>query len=70
MTEIQMDFTEMIPSTKREGIENVIEWLGKQGVFKAPTSTKFHLNYEGRLLKHSMNVSEYCYINTNKQTAI
>ena len=32
-----------------EGIENVIEWLGKQGVFKAPTSTKFRLNYEGRL---------------------
>jgi hypothetical protein len=26
MTEIQMDFTEMFPSTKREGIENVIEW--------------------------------------------
>lgn len=47
MTEIQMDFTEMFPSTK--GIENVIEWLGKQGVFKAPTSTKFRLNYEGRL---------------------
>jgi len=68
MTEIQMDFTEMFPSTKV--IENVIEWLGKQGAFKAPTSTKFRLNYEGRLLKHSMNVSEYCYINTNKQTAI
>ena len=29
MTEIQMDFTEMFPSTKWEGIENVIEWLGR-----------------------------------------
>ena len=70
MTEIQMNFMELLLSTKREGMENVIERLEKQGVFKAPTSTKFHLNYEGRLLKHSMNVSEYCYINTNKQTAI
>ena len=46
----------MLLSTKREGMENVIEKLEELGFFKAPASTKFHLNYEGGLLEHSMNV--------------
>ena len=39
-------------------MENVIERLEEQGFFKAPASTKFHLNYEGGLLEHSMNVCD------------
>ena len=39
-------------------MENVIEKLEELGFFKAPASTKFHLNYEGGLLEHSMNVCE------------
>jgi hypothetical protein len=39
-------------------MENVIERLEELGFFKAPASTKFHLNYEGGLLEHSMNVCD------------
>jgi HD superfamily phosphohydrolase YqeK len=51
-------FKEMILSTHREGAENVIAMLEELGFFKAPASTKFHLNYEGGLLEHSLNVCE------------
>ena len=56
MNEEQEKFKEMLLSTNREGIANVINKLEEQGFFKAPASTKFHLNYEGGLLEHSMNV--------------
>ena len=58
MNERQTKFKEMLLSTHREGIENVIERLEELGFFKAPASTRFHLNYEGGLLEHSMNVGE------------
>ncbi len=58
MNEIQAKFKELLLATKREGMENVIEKLEEQGFFKAPASTKFHLNYEGGLLEHSMNVCD------------
>ena len=50
------EFVELLLSTKREGIENVIVQLGKLGFFEAPASTKFHLSHPGGLLEHSMNV--------------
>ena len=50
------EFVELLLSTKREGIENVIVQLGKLGFFEAPASAKFHLNKVGGLLEHSMNV--------------
>lgn len=56
MKDKQTNFKEMLLSTKRVGMENVIEKLEELGFFKAPASTKFHLNYEGGLLEHSMNV--------------
>ena len=50
------EFVELLLSTQREGMENVIVQLGKIGFFDAPASTKFHLSYPGGLLEHSMNV--------------
>lgn len=50
------EFVELLLSTKREGIENVIVQLGKLGFFEAPASAKFHLHHPGGLLEHSMNV--------------
>lgn len=32
---------------KRDGIENLIDWLNKSDFFTAPSSTRFHGNYEG-----------------------
>lgn len=45
-------------STKREGIENLLNFLEKSDFYTAPASTRFHGNYEGGLLEHSMKVYE------------
>lgn len=49
-------FIELLRSTKREGIEDLISWLETTDFYKAPASTKFHGNYAGGLLEHSLNV--------------
>ena len=51
-------FIELLKSTKRDGIDNLIEFLKKSDFFKAPASTRFHGNYEGGLAEHSMKVYE------------
>lgn len=50
------EFVEKLKSTGRKGIDNVLEQLEKLGFFEAPASTRFHLNYKGGLLEHSLNV--------------
>ena len=52
------EFLKLLRSTKREGIENLIEFIEKSDFFKAPASTRFHGNFEGGLLEHSMKVYE------------
>lgn len=52
------EFIELLRSTKREGIEDVIQFIEKTDFYKAPASTRFHGNYEGGLLEHSMKVYE------------
>ncbi len=52
------EFIELLKSTKRDGIEEIINFLEKTDFFKAPASTRFHGNYEGGLLEHSMKVYE------------
>lgn len=49
-------FIELLKSTEREGIDQVIMQLENLGFFTAPASTKFHLNHKGGLLEHSLNV--------------
>ena len=56
MKEKKERFIELLRSTGREGIEEVINYLEKAGFFTAPASTVHHLNYEGGLLEHSLNV--------------
>ena len=51
-------FLELLRSTKREGIEELITFIEKTDFFKAPASTRFHGCYEGGLLEHSMKVYE------------
>lgn len=49
-------FIELLRSTKREGIDRVIDYLeNKSDFFTAPASTAFHGNYEGGLVEHSLN---------------
>ena len=50
---------EKLRATGREGIEVVLTKLYKEhGFFQAPASSAFHLNEEGGLVQHSINVYE------------
>lgn len=56
MSELREEFIELLRSTKREGIEEVIGFLCTSDFFTAPASTRFHSCHEGGLAEHSMNV--------------
>lgn len=43
-------------NVNREGIEKLINMLEKSDYFTAPASANHHLNYEGGLVEHSLNV--------------
>lgn len=44
MTDYKEEFINLLMSTRREGIEYVIEDLEELGFFTAPASTNFHSN--------------------------
>ena len=50
------EFIELLKTTNRQGIADLVEELENLGFFKAPASTKFHLNEDGGLVQHSLNV--------------
>lgn len=52
------EFINLLRSTNREGIEEIIQFLEKSDFYKAPASTRFHGSFEGGLLEHSMKVYE------------
>lgn len=53
----KIEFINLLRSTNRENIENLISWLeNKSDFFTAPSSTIFHGDYEGGLCQHSLNV--------------
>lgn len=52
-------FIELLKSTNREGMEELIKFIEeKTDFFIAPASTRFHGCHEGGLLEHSMKVYE------------
>lgn len=52
------EFLGLLKSVNREGMDKLIEFIEKSDFFKAPASTRFHGDYEGGLLEHSMKVYE------------
>ena len=52
----QAHFEELLMSTQRKGISNLIEYLRTTDFYTAPASSRFHCSYEGGLLEHSLNV--------------
>ncbi|MGM9803646.1 MAG: HD domain-containing protein [Muribaculaceae bacterium] len=50
------EFIRLLRSTNRDGVEDVIEELEEMGFFTAPASCAQHLNVEGGLVQHSLNV--------------
>lgn len=43
---------------KREGLDALLDYLERTDFYYAPSSTRFHLNEEGGLCRHSLNVFE------------
>jgi hypothetical protein len=60
-------FENLLLSTKRGGIENLIEFIRKSDFYKAPASTRFHSCHEGGLLEHTLNVYK-CLKNKENNT--
>ena len=53
---LKQEFYDLLKSTERESVDNVLAQLEKIGFFEAPASRKDHLGYPGGLLEHSLNV--------------
>jgi hypothetical protein len=51
-------FIWLLRSTERDGMDDCIEELEELGFFEAPASSKFHLNEDGGLMQHSLNVCD------------
>lgn len=49
-------FEDLLRSTNREGMENVIQFLNNTDFYTAPSSANYHSNYKGGLLDHSLLV--------------
>lgn len=49
-------FTDLLRSTNRQGVENVIKWLEETDFKTAPASSQYHNAFRGGLLQHSLNV--------------
>ena len=41
---------------KREGADKILSWLESTDFFTCPASTRFHNNFEGGLVDHSVKV--------------
>ena len=52
------EFLALLRKVKREGINELIEFIQKTDFFKAPASTRFHGDHEGGLVEHSIKVYE------------
>lgn len=50
------EYSELLLSTKRPGIKQLLTWLENSDFRVAPASTRYHNAFEGGLLEHSLNV--------------
>ena len=49
-------FENLLTSTKRDGVDKVIEFIRGTDFYTAPASANYHSNYKGGLLDHSLIV--------------
>ena len=62
--ELKETFMNLLKGTNRPGIDKLLDWIETTDFYSAPASTRFHGNYEGGLLEHSLNVYyALCIIN-------
>lgn len=55
-TIMKNQYLELLRTTEREGMDNVITKLEKLGFFEAPAGTHSYLSKRGGLMEHSLNV--------------
>jgi hypothetical protein len=64
MTNTKQRFYAIVESNiKRDGFSDLLKWLEDSDFFTAPASTRFHGNYEGGLLEHSVNTYDCLHKN-------
>lgn len=56
MTEQKNVFIELLHKTKRQGVDELLQFLERVHFYDEPASAKFHNNYPGGLLDHSLKV--------------
>lgn len=56
LQELKTEFDDLLRSTGREGVDELIEWLESTDFYTAPASTNKHASFEGGLLNHSLSV--------------
>lgn len=62
------DFVELLRTTNRDGIEELIRYLQEEtDFFTAPASTKYHGAFESGLLMHSINVCAELRLDPNSK---
>lgn len=49
-------FIDLCSKIDRPGMDELMSWLERSDFYTAPASTRFHGNYAGGLLEHSLNV--------------
>ena len=49
-------FNDLLSKVDRKGISELIEFISTTDFFRAPASTRYHMNVEGGLCQHSLNV--------------
>jgi len=53
----KLNVLDSLGMVRRQGIDELIDYLEKSDFFKAPASTRFHNVFEGGLCQHSINVT-------------
>lgn len=53
---LKEEFVNLLRSSERERIEDLIKFLEKSDFYTAPASTRYHGSYKDGLLEHSLNV--------------
>lgn len=56
LDDLKKRFVEICATINRPGMEDLMSWLERSDFYTAPASTRFHGNYTGGLLEHSLNV--------------
>lgn len=49
-------FVSILRSVRRDGVDELLQWLDQTDFYTAPASSRYHGSYEGGLLEHSLNV--------------